>query len=66
MYICVFIFRATPVAYGNSQARVHIEAAAASLLHSCSNMRSEPHLQPTPHASATYMAACSSAGSLTH
>ena len=36
------------MAYGNSQARGEIEAAAAGLHLSHSNVSSEPHLQPTP------------------
>ena len=40
-------FRATSTAYGDSQARGQIEAAAASLHHSHGNTRSEPHPQPT-------------------
>ena len=43
----VFLFRATPVAHGSSWARSLIRAAAASLYHSYSNARSEPHLGPT-------------------
>ena len=44
-----FVFsRATPMAYGGSQARGPIGAVAASLHHSHSNAGSEPHLQPTP------------------
>ena len=35
-------------AYGSSQARGLIGAAAASLHHSHSNAGSEPHLKPTP------------------
>ena len=38
------IFRATPEAYGGSQARGRIRTIAASH----SNTGSEPHLQPTP------------------
>ena len=38
---------ATPVAYGSSQARGQIRAAAAGLHHSHSNTRSELRLQPT-------------------
>ena len=38
------LFRAEPVAYGGSQARGLIGATAASLCHSHSNARSEPHL----------------------
>ena len=40
--------RATPVAYGGSQARGLIEAAAAGLHHRCSNVGSKPRLRPTP------------------
>ena len=40
-------FRATPAAYGDSQARGPIGAAAASLYQSHSHVISEPHLQPT-------------------
>ena len=45
--------RAAPMAYGGSQARGLIGAAAASLHHSHSNARSEPRLQPTPQLTAT-------------
>ena len=38
-------FRAAPAAYGGSQARGRIGAAAAGLYHSHYNMGSEPHLQ---------------------
>ena len=44
-------FRATPVAYGSSQARGQIGAAAAGLDHS--HMESELHLQPTRQCMAT-------------
>ena len=44
------LFRAVP---GRSQARGHIGAAAASLHHSHSNVRSELHLPPTPQLAAT-------------
>ena len=40
------IFRATPMAYGSSQARIRIRAIAASLHHSHSNAESKPRLQP--------------------
>ena len=40
----LFCLRAAPVAYGSSQARARIGAAAASLCHSHSNTGSEPHL----------------------
>ena len=44
----VFLFRAASAAYGSSQATGRIEAAAASLHHSHSISRSEPHLKLTP------------------
>ena len=43
-----FFFRATPVAYGGSQARGRIGAVATGLRQSHSNAGSEPCLQPTP------------------
>ena len=43
-----FLFSATPMAHGGSQARGRIGAVAASLHHSLSNARSEPCLRPTP------------------
>ena len=46
-------FRAAPAAYGSSQARGRIEAAAASLCHSHINTRFEPYLRPTPQLLAT-------------
>ena len=46
LFIYFFLFRVVLVAYGNSQARGHIGAAAAGLHHSHSNGGSEPHLQP--------------------
>ena len=36
------------MAYGSSQGRGRIGAAAAGLCHSHSNARYEPHLRPTP------------------
>ena len=42
------LFRATPAAYGGSQAGGLIGATDASLCHRHSNARSEPNLQPTP------------------
>ena len=42
------LFRATPEAYGSSQARSRIGAAVASLCHGHGNVGSEPHLQPIP------------------
>ena len=47
-FLSFCLFRATPMAYGRSQARGLIEAVAASLYHSHSNAGSEPHLQSTP------------------
>ena len=41
LFVC---FRAAPVAYGSSQARSRIRAAAASLHHSHSYAGSEPRL----------------------
>ena len=43
-----FLFRAKPTAYGSSQARGQIGAAAAGLHHSHSNAGSEPPLQTIP------------------
>ena len=57
--IFFFFFRATPMAYGSSQAQGQIGATAAGLGHSYSNMGSEPP-------SVTYSTAHGSAGSLTH
>ena len=42
-----FLFRAAPMAYGSSLAKGQIGAAAASLHHSHSNARCEPHLWST-------------------
>ena len=42
------LFRATPVAYGSSQARGRGGATAAGLHHSHSSAGSEPHLRPIP------------------
>ena len=42
-----FFFRATPMAYGGSQARGQIGAVAARLYHSHSYVGSKPHLRPT-------------------
>ena len=50
IYFC--LFRATPMAYGDSQARGQIRAVAAGL-HSHGNAGSEPCLQPTPQLTAT-------------
>ena len=47
------LFRATPTAYGSSQARGQIGPVAAGLPHSHSNVRSKRHLPPTPQLTAT-------------
>ena len=58
-FFCLFVFclcafsRATPMAYGSSQARGLIGAAATSLYQSHGNAGSEPHLRPTPQLMAT-------------
>ena len=44
----IHFFRATPKAYGSSQARGRIGATEAELCHSHSNARTRLHLQPTP------------------
>ena len=61
--IFLFVFRVVPVAYGSFQARGRIRAGAAG--RSC---WPTPQSQQRPiwAASATYPAACSNAGSLTH
>ena len=43
-----FSFMAVAMAYGESQARGQIGAAAAGLRHSHSSARAEPHLRPMP------------------
>jgi len=45
--------RATPAAYGGSQARGLIGAVATGLCQSHSNEGSEPNLQPTPQLMST-------------
>ena len=51
---CLFcFFRAVPSAYGSSQARGWIRAAATGLHHSHSKTRSKPCLQPIPQLTAT-------------
>ena len=47
------LYGAESAAYGGSQARGHIRAAATGLRHSHSNARSELHLGPTPQLMAT-------------
>ena len=46
------LFKATPMAYGGSQARGPVGAAAAGLHQSHSNAGSELHLRPTPQLTA--------------
>ena len=54
LFFCLFAFpRAAPAAYGGSQTRGPIGAAAAGLRQSHSNAGSEPCLQPTPQPTAT-------------
>ena len=53
LFFIFCLFRATPEAYGGSQARGQIGAVAASLHHSHSNTGSELYLQPTPQLVAT-------------
>ena len=48
LFFVFCLFRATPAAYGGSQARGRVEAIAAGLCHSHSNSRSELRLRPTP------------------
>ena len=49
----LLVFRASPVAYGGSQARGLIGTTAASLRHSHSKAGSKPRLWPTPQLTAT-------------
>ena len=51
LFVCL-LFRATPVAYGGSQAQSLNRATAAGLHHSLSNSGSKPRLRPTPHCNA--------------
>ena len=53
LFFIFLLFRAAPMAYGSSQARVELGATAAGLHHSHSSEGSEPHLQPTPQLSST-------------
>ena len=52
LIFCLFVFRATPAAYGGSQARGAKGAIAASLHHSHSNTESKPCLWPPPQLTA--------------
>ena len=52
-FLCFFMsFRATPTAYGGSQARGPIGAVAVGLHHSHSNLGSKLRLRPTPQPTA--------------
>ena len=51
-FFFLLLFRATPTAYGGSQARGQIRPTAAGLHHS-HNAGSEPCLRPTPQLMAT-------------
>ena len=53
LFVSFWLFRATPPAYGSSQARGQVGAAAASLHHRHSKARSQPPLQATPQLTAT-------------
>ena len=55
MNISMIFFRGggTPTAYGGSQARGPIGVTATGLRHSHRNIRSKPHLLPTPQLTAT-------------
>ena len=52
-FVFLLFLWATLKAYGGSQARGRIGAAATSLRQSHSNAGSEPHVQPTPQLTAT-------------
>ena len=51
-FLFFFLFMDTPAAYGSSQAKGQIGAAAAGLRHSHSHTGSEPRLRPTPQLTA--------------
>ena len=53
-FFSFLLFKAKPAAYGSSQARSWIRAAAAGLCHSHSNAGSEPHLWPIQQLMATW------------
>ena len=46
LFVCFFLFRTAPGAYGCSQARGQIRVAPAGLHHNHSNMGSKPYLWP--------------------
>ena len=53
LFFFFWLFRATPMAYGGSQARGPIGGVATDLHHSLSNARSQPRLRLTPQLMAT-------------
>ena len=53
MYLFILLFRATPEAFGGTQARGPIGGTAASLRHSHNNAGSKLCLRPTPQLTAT-------------
>ena len=53
LYLSLSLFKATPMAYGGSQARGPMGAIATSLRQSHSNWESEPSLQPIPQLTST-------------
>ena len=53
IFLSFYLSRATPSAYGGSQAGGPIGAVATGLHHSHSNLGSEPRLQPTPQLTST-------------
>ena len=57
LFVCFFVFRTAPTAYGSSQARGWIGASLAGLHRRPSNARSEPLIYTTAHGNT---------GSLTH
>ena len=52
IYLFILLFRVAPEAYGDSQARGPVRAAAAGLCLSHSNTGSKPCVQPTPQLTA--------------
>ena len=52
-FLFYFLFLTSPVAYGSSGARGHLEVAAAGLCRSHSDAGSKPYLQPMSQLVAT-------------
>ena len=52
-FLLAFFFKATPMAYGSSQAMGRIAAKAAGLHYSHTDVGSKPCLQPTPQLTPT-------------